>query len=101
MCNLEHGTRRERTLLRRRSEHSGFYAFYRHHTGGFAMIAARGRHCAPRCYLRVEFFLQVKHLRTLTCARWPVTEDESLRRQHCRLKWVLQDLRELQNSSPT
>lgn len=37
--------------------------------GGFAMIPVRGCYSGPRCFLRVKFFLQVKHLRTLTRAR--------------------------------
>ena len=72
MCSLEHGTRRAHTLLRLRSERSGSYAFYRRHMGGFAMIPVRGCYSGPRCFLRVKFFLQVKHLRTLTRARQAV-----------------------------
>ena len=79
MCNLEYETRRARTLLRLRSKRSGSYAFYRHRMGDFAMIFVCARCSAPHYFLRVNFFLQVKHLQTLSRARQPTMYDESLR----------------------
>ena len=86
MCNPEHGTRRAHTLLPLRSERSGFYAFYKHHMAGFAMVSAHGKCSAPHYSLRVKFFPRVRHLPTLTRARQLVMQDESLRRQYFRLK---------------
>ena len=50
--------------------------------GGFAMIFACARCSSPQCFQSVNFFLQVKHLQTLSRARQPMMYDESLRWQH-------------------
>ena len=72
MCSRKHGSRRAHTLPRLHSERSGFYAFYMYYMGGFSMTSAREDYSAQRRFLRMKFFLQVKHLRPLTPARQPV-----------------------------